>query len=123
MTRKRKWTLGVGASVLATIGYVGVRVFFFSCPITTENYEKIHYGMTQKEVANLLGRPCDGKLNIVVPITDGTSSTLLIAKWSHTWTGEAAVISIQVDDKGFVALTGFTPLPRPSLWQRIRSWF
>ncbi|MCI0380071.1 MAG: outer membrane protein assembly factor BamE [Gemmataceae bacterium] len=123
MTRKRKWALGIGAMVLATAGYVAVRLLFYPCPITAENHQKIQPGMTLQQVGALLGRPADGKLNVVVPITDGTSSTIWFTEWTRTWTGEAAVISVMVDDNGVVALTNFRPLPRPSLWQRIRSWF
>ncbi|MCI0639032.1 MAG: outer membrane protein assembly factor BamE [Gemmataceae bacterium] len=122
MTRKRKWALGIGAMVLAMAGYVAVRLLFYPCPITPENHQKIQPGMTLQQVGALLGRPADGKFNVVVPITDGTSSTIWFAEWTRTWTGEAAVISVMVDDNGVIALTNFTPLPRPSLWQRIRSW-
>jgi hypothetical protein len=119
----RKWTFGLGAMLLATAAYVAMRVYVFPCPITAENYEKIQWSITEQEVARILGRPADAKLNVVVPLSDGTSSTIWFAEWTRTWTGEAAVINVMVDDNGVVGLTNFTPLPRPSLWQRLRSWF
>jgi hypothetical protein len=132
MKRTLKWI----AAVLAVL-LLGIATAIFLWPrdrITVESWREIRLGMTEKEVAAILGGPGmngkeygaqrKGKPPLNVVFSEPAVGRFHVGGEERIWIGHRGSIEIQFDSEGHVAFMCFAHLhpADPNFLDGIRDW-
>ncbi len=119
-------------SLLLACGSVVVLTAWALTPrhrITRENYRKIDFAMTQRDVEELLGVPAGdyGRgVNVAHTVDESTHSQkeLLGETYSEWYADEVGIITAAdaTGKVGFKCLVSVLRAPEPTLLERIRHW-
>ena len=132
---KRAVKVALGLLILLTLGGVGARRLCFRRPkINTgdEVFAKLELGMTEPEIAAIIGGPAGNyssqKNPIVLYSIDGPSSEgverAAAKRYSKEWIADADAVCVSFDEQGRAdAIRWGVPLPPDETWfEQIISW-
>ncbi len=120
--------IGVILAVLL-LGIVGAFLLWPRDRITPASWEKIHIGMTEKDVEALLERPgINSKWEEFFPINFFTpTGKVEFQNWVSNqdlkiWEGHRGIIGIQFDAEGKVSGKLRIMPTEQNIWDRLRDW-
>jgi len=106
------FTLGVVSVFILLIGYVTWS------PINRQAVARIERGMTEAQVAAILGGPCT--MESVIPVILGTNKGLASIRSIKTWRDGRASCTVLFDSAGLVLGATFNETPDLGMMGRIR---
>jgi len=132
MKRKLKWL-----AIVVAVSLLGFGTALFLWPrdrITVESWQKIRIGMTEDEVAEILGGPGmsyeeyvaqrKGKPPLIAVFSEGAGVRFIVIAKERCWIGHRGCIEIHFNSEGHVAYKFFYPLRSAelSLLDRLHNW-